>query len=100
MTTGAEARPDFEELAKEIRGSVQLTNLIREIVREELGNSSPRERRAGLPQSEMQAAMARLEERRKKIALPPEVVEAILEEHRREFGRGPLVDEPGAEDVH
>jgi hypothetical protein len=41
----------------------------------------------------MQAAMRRLVELRRKIALPAEELEALLEEHRREMGRGPLTDE-------
>lgn len=40
----------------------------------------------------MQAAMTRLEALRKQVALPPDAVEEIIEEHRREFGRGPLVE--------
>lgn len=42
---------------------------------------------------QMQAAIARIRERRKRIALPPGVLEALIEETRREFGRGPLVED-------
>jgi hypothetical protein len=88
---------------------------LREIVREELGDLPGSSTHHGLPQSEMRAlmdrttgrsaaqawgayegrpqaeivaAMERVEELREKIALPIEEVEALLEEHRREFGRG------------
>lgn len=94
MSAQLESKLDFEQLAKEIRGSHQITQLIREIVREEMGEDRQRVRQAGLPRSEMKEAMRRLVELRKRIKLPPDIVEAIIEEHRRECGRGPLVDEP------
>lgn len=41
----------------------------------------------------MRAAMRRIVERRQRISMTPEEVEQLIEEHRREIGRGPLVDE-------
>jgi hypothetical protein len=45
------------------------------------------ERHHGAPFSEMDAIIAEMESLREGSVLPHEEVEALLEEHRREFGR-------------
>ena len=92
MATELSAKPDLEELARLILDTPQATNVIRTIVRQELETARPREWHAGLPQEEMRSVMARIVELRKEIAMPPDALEEILEEHRREMGRGSLTD--------
>lgn len=89
---------DFEELARQIRGSYQIANLLREMIREELRERNPRFRRAGLPQSEMKAVMERILALRSRFTMTAEEMEQLIEEHRREIGRGPLVPEDEAAD--
>jgi hypothetical protein len=48
---------------------------------------APRESHHGRPFSEMEAIIAEMEALRDGSVLPHEDVEALLEEHRREFGR-------------
>jgi len=97
MVTDAEPIPDLglERLAKEIRSNYQLCGFGRESACDELGasgGSMSRMRRAGLPQSEMPTVMAWIQELQKRIALSSDVLDEIIEEHRQDFGRGPLAD--------
>jgi hypothetical protein len=78
-----------------LKVSPETEEWVREIVRDELNRDRPRERRVGAPPSEMEAVWRRIDELRTRIAMDPDELEELLEEHRREMGRGPLVDEPG-----
>ena len=93
MSAQVENKPDLEQVVALLRESYPMTALIRNIVREETGEVRPRVRRAGLPQSEMKQAMQRIIELRDQMKLPADAFDDIIEEHRREFRRGPLTDE-------
>jgi hypothetical protein len=73
----------------------ELEDMVRKIVRDEMQRTHPTSMRHGLPKESMHQAMDRIVELRKRIRVPPGEFTEILEEHRREFGRGPLVDDPG-----
>ena len=79
-------------MSTELEVSPKVEERVRAIVQEELDKrlSGVQE---GWSREKMLAAMKRIRERRKQIALPPDVVDAIIEEHRREMGRGSLTDD-------
>ncbi len=79
-------------MSLELEVNPQLEERMRAIAREEVAKQLFGVRE-GWSHEKMVAAMQRIVERRKRIALPPEVVDEIIEEHRREMGRGPLVDD-------
>ena len=78
----------------ELNVTPELEQWVREIVRDEIRMAATRDQRHGWSPDKMVAAMERIRERRKTMALPADVVDALIEEHRKEFGRGPLIDEP------
>jgi hypothetical protein len=80
-------------MAVRVELSREVENAIEEAVRREVRRQLTGVRESWSPEK-MRAAMDRIEERRTRVAFPPEEVEALLEEHRREIGRGPLVEEP------
>jgi hypothetical protein len=79
-------------MAHEIDIPSQVEERPRETAREEAEGWQPHRQRQWSPES-MRAAMARLRELRKRMVIPEDELEALLEEHRREIGRGP----PGEE---
>jgi hypothetical protein len=96
MTTQTEARPKDPEKGQ-VELSPEMRALIQEAVAKELHHLKPGVR-PDWSVERMQAAMKRIVERRRRIGLPPDVVEQIIEEHRREFGRGPLVPDEDVSD--
>ena len=55
----------------------------------------------GWSRERMLQAMQRMEQLRARMSIPADELEELLEEHRREIGRGPLIDEdanPGADE--
>jgi hypothetical protein len=90
-------RADVPALVLEVLASPEGREAVRQAVTTWGLHQGPRERLHRPPPEVVRAAMERIEERRKRIAMPPEELEALLEEHRREFHRGPLVDEDEGE---
>jgi hypothetical protein len=67
---------------------------IRTVVRDEIRNHRRQGRQHGVDPSQMEEVMARMDRLRARMNLSREALEEAIEEHRRELGRGPLVDEP------
>jgi hypothetical protein len=72
--------------------SPEVERAIEDAVRREVRRQLTGSREDWSPEK-MRAAMDRIVERRKQVAFPPDELEAMLEEHRKEIGRGPLVEE-------
>lgn len=79
MSTLVDPEPDLDER-------------IRRIVQEEL-NERLSGRRGEWSQERAAAALDRILERRRRIGMPDEVVDALLQQHRQEIGRGPLTED-------
>jgi hypothetical protein len=93
MNTNLKLLPDVDELASRARQSRAWVEMIRDVVRSEAGTNPPHEWRAGLPASQMKAAMSRLKEERQRLTLPPDEVDALVEQNRLDFGRGTFADQ-------
>jgi hypothetical protein len=74
-------------MSTELELSREMEQAMRRIAREEVERWSQGVR-DDWSLEKMQAAMRRLCELRKTISIPPDVVDDLIEEHRREFGRG------------
>lgn len=82
-------------MSTKVEISPEIVKLVKDCVKEEV-EKRVLGVREDWSQARVVAAMERLEERRKRIALPREIFDEIIEEHRRDFGRGPLVDAESA----
>jgi hypothetical protein len=87
------SNPDLHRLLGNSLTSPEVRQVLRDVLSARLAADFPPQWHAGLPPSELGAVGSRLQALRSETKLEHSQVEQILDEHRRDFRRGPLLDE-------